>query len=265
MIKENLLRKKVNNCELATSTRIWSTNPYIIEIIGNSGNFDYVEFAAEYAAFSQIDLENMCRAAELYNMGSMIKIDFQNRGYIAQKAIAAGFQGVLFTDHETPEQVYESVRLTTPTTPDWKGLYGFPMRRYIGGESHLNPMAHAARIKDIVRCFMIERVSSLDAIDEICSIPGVDMVQFGSGDWSMNQGFDRGDKPELCRKAEEKMIIAAQKHNVRVRCEVKCASDAKYYKELGILDYSLDDEVYALRRFWNDEGKEFRRIVKEER
>jgi 2-keto-3-deoxy-L-rhamnonate aldolase RhmA len=263
MMRNNLIREKVNQNAPMASTRIWSTNPFIVETIGASGQFDYVEFCAEYAPFSQIDLENICRAAELYNMGSMIKIDLQNRGYIAQKAIASGFQAVLFADHYTPEQVEESIKLTTPTTPECGGHFGYPMRRFIGTQSHLTPMAHAARIKDIVRCFMIEKGTALDHIDEICSIPGVDMVQFGSGDWSMNLGFDRNDRPQDCKDAEAKMIEVALKHGVRPRCEVKTAEDAKYYKSLGVKDIALDDDMYALRRFWFEEGAKFRKIVME--
>ena len=262
MMTNNMIRENVQSCQPMTSTRIWSTNPFIVETIGCSKQFDYVEFAAEYAPFSQVDLENICRAAELYNMGSMIKVDLQNRGYVAQKAIAAGFQAVLFADHSTPEQIEESIRLTIPTTPECGGYYGYPMRRFIGCQSHLTPMNHAKRVKEVVRCFMIEKKTALEHIDEICSIPGVDMVQFGSGDWSMNQGFDRSERPEACREAERKMIEVALKHGVRPRCEVKSAEDAKYYRSLGILDIALDDEMYALRRFWFEEGAKFNKIVK---
>lgn len=261
MIRENLLRKKLERGEPTVATRIWSTNPFIAETIGTSGNFDYIEFAAEYAPFSQTDLENICRAAELYDMATLIKVDFQNRGYVAQKAMAAGFQALLFTDHETPEQVEESIRLTIPATPDCKGLYGYPMRRFIGCQSHLSPMAHAQRVKEVVRCFMIEKVSALDRIEEICSIPGVDMVQFGSGDWGMNQGFDRTDRPEACRQAERSMIECALRHGVRPRCEITSPQGAEYYKALGVRDFCLNDEMSWLRKFWFQEGEKLRKIV----
>ena len=263
MMRDNLLREKVDQNLPMASTRIWNTNPFMVETIGCSGQFDYVEFCAEYAPYAQTDLENICRAAELYGMGTMIKIDLQNRGYVAQKAICSGFQAILFADHSTPEQVEESVRLTMPTTPECGGYFGFPMRRFIGAQSHLTPMAHAKRVQAVVRCFMIEKANALEHIDEICSIPGVDMVQFGSGDWSMNLGFDRNEKPEECKAAERKMIEVALKHGVRPRCEVKCAEDAKYYKALGVKDIALDDDMYALRKFWFEEGAKFRQIVVE--
>lgn len=262
MIRENVLREKIDNGEPTVATRIWSTNPFVTEMVGVSGNFDYLEFAAEYSAFSQTDLENICRAAELYGMGTVIKLDYQNRGYVAQKAMAAGFQGIMFTDHETAEEVRESIRLTMPATPECGGKFGYPMRRFIGAQSHVSPMTHAERVKKIVRCFMIEKVSSLNQIDEICSVPGVDMVQFGSGDWGMNQGFDRGDRPEECKEAERRMIKAALAHGVRPRCEIHSAKEAEYYKRLGVKDFCLNDEMSCLRDFWNNEGGQLCKVAK---
>jgi len=260
MNTENLLRKKLDAGEPTVSTRFWSTNPLIAETIGSCGNFDYAEFAAEYAAFSQIDLENICRAAELHNLATIIKVDFQNRAYVAQKAIAAGFQGILFTDHVSPEQVEESIRMTMPFTPDG-GVFGFPMRRFIGGQTHVSQSVHIDRVKKVVRCFMIEKAAALDAIDEICSVPGVDMVQFGSGDWSMSLGFNRADRPEECKAAERKMIDAALRHGVRPRCEITTPEAAEYYKSLGVKDFALNDEMAALRAFWSQQGKKLREIA----
>lgn len=194
-------------------------------------------------------------------MGTLIKVDFQNRAYVAQKAIAAGFQAVMFADHETPEEVEESIRLTMPATPDCGGRFGYPMRRFIGGESHVTPMTHAARLKRVVRVFMIEKVEALNRIEEICSIPGVDMVQFGSGDWGMNQGFDRTEHPEECKAAERKMIECALRHGVRPRCEITSPEAAQYYKDLGVRDFCFNDEMSALRRFWFNEGKKLRDLV----
>ena len=263
MVRENLLRKRLATGQPTVATRIWSTNPIITETVGASGNFDYLEFAAEYSAFTQRDLEDICRAAELYEMAAIIKVDFQNRGYVAQKALAAGFQGILFTDHETPEQVEESIRLTMLSTPECGGAFGYPSRRFIGCQTHIPPMEQAAHTREVVRCFMIEKVRALDSIEEICSIPGVDMVQFGSGDWGMNQGFNRSERPEECKAAERKMIECALRHGVRPRCEIQDPKEAEYYRALGVRDFCLNDEMSCLRRFWNESGRKLRKLAME--
>ena len=47
----------------------------------------------------------------------MIKVDQQPRKFLAQRAIGAGFQSVLFADCRTAADVEECVRAVRPETP----------------------------------------------------------------------------------------------------------------------------------------------------
>ncbi len=257
-MKENKLRQLLNENKPTLSTRLWSSWPFYTEVVGDCGHYDYIEFAAEYAPFSQYDLENIARAAELYNMGSMIKVDFQNRGYVAQKAIASGFQAILFTDHRTPDQFRESIRLVKPETPEDQGLFGYPNRRFIGTQNHISQMDHARRLRDIVCCFMIEKAEAMAHIDEICAIPGVDMVQFGPSDYSMSLGKNRQEYLKEWQAAERQMIEVAMKHGVQPRCEIRHFEQAQYYVDLGVRHFSHGDQLGTLKEFWHGEGKSMR-------
>ena len=79
MMTENRLRRLLNEGKPSVSTRIWSIWPFYTECVGATGNYDYMEFVAEYAPFDQCDLENIARAAELYNIGPSVKAELQNR------------------------------------------------------------------------------------------------------------------------------------------------------------------------------------------
>ena len=99
-MRENRIRRLLKERKATVNTRIWSTWGTTAEAAAASGSFDYLEFLAEYAPFTLPELENFVRACELHDCGSMIKVDYQNRFYVAQKAIAMGFQAVLFNDHQ---------------------------------------------------------------------------------------------------------------------------------------------------------------------
>jgi len=257
-MKENKLRRLLNEGKPTLSTRLWSPWPFYTEVVGDCGHYDYVEFVAEYAPFDQYDLENIARAAELYNMGSMIKVDFQNRGYVAQKAIASGFQSIMFADHRTPDQFRESIRLVRPETPEDQGLFGYPNRRFIGTQTHISQMEHAKRLRDIVCCFMIEKAEAMEHIEEICAIPGVDMVQFGPSDYSMSLGKNRQEYILEWQAAERKMIEVALRHGVQPRCEIRHFEQAQYYVDLGVRHFSHGDQLGTLKEFWQGEGKSMR-------
>lgn len=256
-MKENKIRQLLKENKPTTSTRIWSTWPFYTEIIGGTGNFDYVEFVAEYAPFTHADLENIARAAELKDMATMIKVDFQNRGYVAQKAVAAGFQAINFADHHTAEEVRQSVEMLKPDCLG-RGRFGYPNRRYIGTQSHIPQMDHVARLDDVVLCFMIEKGEAMENIEEICSVPGVDMVQFGPSDYSMSMGHNKAEYDRECKEAEKRMIEVALKHGVHPRCEIPTPEAAEYYISLGVRHFSLGDQLKVLEKFWRTDGKTMR-------
>lgn len=257
---------KIHDCiqrgQKTIGTRVISTKPYIVEIIGGTGHYDYVEFLAEYSTFSQDDLENLARAAELYGMGTMIKVDYQNRLYVAQKAVASGFQAVLFTDHRNAEQVRESISALRPDTPEDQGCYGFSTRRFIRSPKMISTMEHAKRVRQVACAFMIEKKEAVDNLEEICSVPGVDMVQFGGYDFCMSQGWDVEEHREDIRAAERRMIEVALAHGVRPRCEIYRPEDAEYYASLGVKDFSLNIDNFILQDYWEMEGAKLRSLLK---
>ncbi len=262
-MKENKLRYLLDHNLPSISTRLWSSNPFFTEGVGSTGYYDYVEFLAEYVPFSQMDMENLCRAAELHDMGTMIKIDFQNRGYVAQKAMGAGFQSILFTDCETPEQVEESIYLAKPETPEDKGRFGYPNRRFIGFQPRIPQMDHAERVRNVVLCFMIEKVEAVKNIEKICSIPGVDMIQFGPSDYSMSCGFNAKDHRDEFKAAERHCIEVALSHGVQPRCEIPNVEAAQYYIDLGVKHFSLGDQLSILLNAWSSGGKLLKEITEQ--
>ena len=175
-MKRNILREKLNNDEPTLSTHIHTTWPSVVEALGHTGKYDYVEFVAEYGSFDLHDLDNLCRAAELYNMGSMIKVDQSHQGFLAQRGIGAGCTSVLFTDARSADDVKECIKIAKPDTPESKGLYGVATRRHTymgyGGSPE-----YVKALNETVIAIMIEKNGAVENLDEILEIPGVDIVQ----------------------------------------------------------------------------------------
>ena len=262
-MKDNMIRKKFDENQVTTSTRVWSTWPFYTEAIGATGNFDYIEFVGEYSPYTTLDLENIARAAELHGMGCMMKVDFQNRGYVAQKAIAAGFQAILFADHHTAAEVRETMEMVKSDTPHSHGRFGCPSRRFIGTQVYLPQLDHAKRIDDTVIAFMIEKHTAMEELEEICSIPGVDMLQFGPTDYNMSLGRNTVDHAEETKEVERQMIKVALAHGVRPRCEILKPDAIPYYQALGVRDFSLGDEFKKLRELWVDDGAKMKEMLKD--
>ena len=256
----NQLRKKLQEKDSIVATRIDFTWPQLIEIIGGNDIYDYIEFLAEYAPFDQYDLENMARAAELHGVSMIIKPDYHNRIYVAQKAIASGFEGILFTDHTSADEIRETIRQITPATPDG-GALGFVNRRWIRNANLSSQMEYARDVRDIVKGFMIEKVEAVHNLEEICKVDEVYFLQFGPADFSMNSGFDKSEHLDEVKEVERYVIETALRYGKRVRVEIRNASDAAYYRDLGVRDFALGTDLRILKDFYKQEGERLKDTV----
>jgi 2-keto-3-deoxy-L-rhamnonate aldolase RhmA len=261
LMKENKIRLMLEERKTTFGTRIHSTWPTIVEAAGSTGQYDYIEFLAEYAPVNQYDLENIARAAELHDMATMIKVDYQNRGFAAQKALVSGFQAILFTDHHNADDVRQTLRLVKPEHPTYNGLMGYTGRRWIGYRTADTPQSYADMAARSVMAFMIEKKEAVEDIEGICQVPGVDIIQFGMYDYCMSCGLDiKNDRPQLL-EVEEKVIKTALKYGVRPRCEINDYRDAQRYLKLGLKDFSIGFEMLIMTNYWLEQGKALRDLV----
>src|SRR4029079_13112812 len=99
-------RELLNAGQPTLGTHVHSTWPTIIELVGHSRMFDYVEFVAENAHYDLYALENLGRAVDLFDhMSAMMKIEQEPRTYLTVRAIGSGIQKVLFSHPRTVQGV----------------------------------------------------------------------------------------------------------------------------------------------------------------
>lgn len=263
MPKTNIIREKLKNGEPTLSTHIHSTWPSEVEALGHTGLYDYVEFVAEYGPFDLHDLDNLCRAAELHNLGSMIKIDQSHQAFLAQRGIGAGFDSVLYTDCRSADDVRECIRQGKPDSPEYGGMYGVATRRnsfmgYGGSKEYVES------IGNVVVALMIEKKGAVDNLEEVLSVPGIDMVQWGGADYSVSIGR-AGERthPEVMA-AHDKVFKMAVEMGVNPRVEIQSADQARKYLDMGVRHFSVGTDISILYNYWRTEGEGVRRALEGE-
>ena len=58
-MRSNMLRQKLTDGEPTVSTHVHTIWPNVVEAIGHTGRYDYVEFVAEYGPFDLFSLDNL--------------------------------------------------------------------------------------------------------------------------------------------------------------------------------------------------------------
>jgi len=261
-MKRNRLRELLNEGKPTLGTHVISPWPGIVEIIGHSGAFDYIEYVGEYSPFSLEQLDNFGRAIELFpNMSSMMKVEEQTRGFIATRAIDAGIQNVLFTDCRSAEEVRECIRLVRPETPEAGGIHGSNNRRNVGYVLEGGSEAWTKAMNDTVIAIMIEKKGAMENLEEILSVKGVDMVQFGPSDYSISIGKPgQGRSPEI-QKIERDMIELALKKGVAPRVEIANFEQAKPFLEMGVRHFSIGTDLPTLYGWCKAQAKGMRELL----
>src|ERR1700710_1024270 len=72
-MRHNRLRALLAAGKPTLGTHLLSTWPTLVELVGQAGNYDYVEFTAEYSPFDMYDLDNLGRALELKNLAGVVQ------------------------------------------------------------------------------------------------------------------------------------------------------------------------------------------------
>ena len=262
-MKKNRLRELINQGKPTLGTHVISTWPGIVEVIGRTGAFDYIEYVGEYSSFSLEQMDNFGRAIELFpNMSAMMKVEEQTRGFIAARAIDSGLQNVLFTDCRSAEDVRECIRYIRAETPESRGVHGYGMRR-VTDYGYGSQVADWTKMMDeVVIAIMIEKKGAIDNLEEILSIKGVDMVQFGPVDYSISIGKPGQTQSAEVQKAHEYMITTALNKKVIPRVEISGFEQAKPFIDMGVRHFCIGWDTSIIAQWCRQQSEGMAALLK---
>src|SRR5688500_20237891 len=103
--------------------------------------------------------------------------------------------------------------------------------------------AYVQALRDIVVAIMIEKPGTVDTLEDVLAVKGVDMVQWGGSDYSMGIGR-AGERysPEL-RTVERCVFETTIKMGVPPRAGIATAAQAKYFLHMGVRHFSSGTDI----------------------
>jgi 4-hydroxy-2-oxoheptanedioate aldolase len=159
------------------------------------------------------------------------------------------------------EEARECIRAARAETPEDGGIVGVGMRRDVGYVLGAGSPAYVEQLREGVVAFMIEKKGAIENLDEILSVGGVDMIQFGPADYAMSIGKPGqfGD-PEV-RSAQKHAIDTAIGLGIRPRIEIGSFEQAKPWIDRGIRDFCVGWDVGVIYQFCRREGEELAKLL----
>ncbi len=259
-MRKNKLRELLRAGKPSLGTHLHISWPSVVELVGRSGMFDYVEFVAEYAPYDLYTLENIGRAIDLYDMSGMMKVEQQPRTYLAVRAIGSGIQNILFADIRTPADAEECVKSVRAETPEAGGIHGVGARRDSGFGAESASLAWVQALDDAVVALMIEKKQAVENLDAVLSVKGVDMVQFGPADYSVSIGVAGQRGHPAVKEAVKFVIETALRKGIAPRAECG-VEDVERYLEMGVRHFCIGTDMATLRAWFAQTGKRAREAL----
>jgi 2-keto-3-deoxy-L-rhamnonate aldolase RhmA len=260
-MRKNNLRELLNSGKPSLGTRLEGQWPTMVEVIGYTGLYDYVEIIAEYAPYTLFSLDNIGRALDLFdNMSGMVKVEQESRTHLAVRAISSGIQNVLFSDVRSVAEAEQCIQAVRAESPKTGGFHGARHGRDVGVFLEAGSPAFIQSLEDSVVALMIEKKGAVENLESILSLKGVDMVQFGPGDYSMSMGIPK-NSPEVV-EAQNHMIKTAIKMGIAPRVEINSPEDAENYLNMGVKHFCMGTDVSTIYNWCKDNGNRLREMLR---
>ena len=241
--RTNGTKTKLANGGYAFGTWItYGRNLEVVKQIADAG-FDHVYVDMEGTNLSIETVGDICQMARALGLAPIVRPPELTEA-ITFRLMTLGVMGLMFHDVDDLAEAQE-------------------IRRWITGEKGLSNhhSVSASAPQNFAFVVQIETVKGLANVEEILSVPGIDMVQFGSSDYSMSLGLTgQRSHPDVV-KAERKTIETALKMGKHPRVELADISGAKPYLEMGVKHFCIGWDVRILYNWWRTNGVGMRAML----
>jgi len=249
--------EKLKNDELVTCTKINITHPIVAEIAAYAG-FDCVWLDMEHVPSDYSEIAAAMMAARARGAETIVRTP---RGAYSNmiRPLEMDAAGVM-VPHCMSKADAESIAHYTK-------FYPVGRRPLDGGNADgaycLMDIGDYLRYANEQRLtiIQIEDYEALEQVDEIASVPGIDMLFFGPGDFSHSLGLAEDMGNEKIVSARRRVAESARKHG-KFAGTVGSAENVKSLYDMGYRFVSMGADVCGLSDYFCDIAKRAKEAVK---
>lgn len=242
---EGLLKKRVQNGDVLINATILDTrSPAVIEAYHAAG-YDMVLIDREHSALNEETIADLVRVARCLGFPCMVRVA-EDCYHEINRTLDQGADGIFVPRIKSREQVERIVQMVKYRPLGIRGLAGSscPIGKYSGWDS-VTDQIEAVNANTVIG-IQIETAESLERLDEILSVEGVDIALIGNDDLSINMGMPGQTKDPRYIETVEHVFDACRKHGVLPGIAVGDPETTVFWINRGakVIWYSCD--IYML-------------------
>ena len=209
-MRENRVKHLLEEGQTAIGTMITEArSPAIAQMLAVAG-FDFVFIDMEHGAFNMETVEDIVRVARLAGITPLVRVP-NPEYHLLSRPLDQGAQGLMLPrveDRATVKKVVDGMKYPPI------GSRGCAITR---GHSDYREERQREfcdfQNRETMVIIQIERKRAIEQIDELVSVPGVDVALMGMNDLTLSLGASSTTAPEVIAAAE-KVIDACHRHGV---------------------------------------------------
>ena len=194
--------------------------PAQIELLG-SLDFDFVFLDAEHGSFEVAEIENCCRAAELYDLTVVARVPSCDPNLIS-RYLNAGVQGIVVPHVDSVADAQAAVA-SLPLRPARAAAERRIARvTLLARDRRSGASALAESNANVTLSVQIESVAALKALPAMLALGGIDYFTIGKQDLAQSMGFSRLEDgvPEAVTSAAARAVDLVHAAGGRVKDDV---------------------------------------------
>ncbi|AWK76748.1 siderophore biosynthesis protein SbnG (plasmid) [Rhodococcus oxybenzonivorans] len=222
-------------------------DPVPVEMIGCTG-YDFVILDTEHTLVDPQQLETLIRAAEAVELTPFVRVPEADPGAVL-RALDAGAMGIVVPHVRNRHSVDEAIRAARYHPEGMRSLGG----GRVTGFGRIDPAEFIRRANaEIMVIALIEDAEGVEAIDEILTGGGIDLVLPGPGDLSQSYGVPWQTRHPLVTAAVERIHRSCVEHRVPFAAMARTPENHARWRSEGVTAFVLGEErdlaAQALRR-----------------
>jgi 2-keto-3-deoxy-L-rhamnonate aldolase RhmA len=208
---ENSVKKALKEGKVVIGSTVTAANVDVAFTLAGAG-FDFLWIEMEHSPLTLESVRSMILATRGSKALPFIRVPV-NEPWLAKRVLDMGGIGVIFPFTSTRELAEQAVKSCKYPPQGIRG-FGPAMATSRWGMSAADYVKFAN--ENVLVIVIIEQKQAIENIEEIASVPGVDVLFIGANDLSFSLGVGGKLTDPIVEEAVARVLVAGKKHNIPV-------------------------------------------------
>lgn len=210
-VTENLVKRALKEGQVVIGTTVTAANADVAATLANAG-FDFLWIEMEHSPLTLESVRAMILATRGLKAMPFTRVPV-NEPWLAKRVLDIGSLGVIFPFTSTRQLAEQAVKSCKYPPLGIRG-YGPAMASSRWGMGGADYVKFAN--ENVMVIVIIEQKQAIENIEEIASVPGIDVLFIGVNDLSFSLGVGGKTTDPVVEEAVAKVLAAGKKYNIPV-------------------------------------------------